>query len=88
MAIKLMGGSMYYKLFKINHMTSNVVGENKESWPQDLSENPCLAFSTSIQAATRMMGRQKCISVSTMAYLNLFKISSPPSFSSSWVKPF
>ncbi|MCZ6522133.1 MAG: hypothetical protein O6848_11620 [Bacteroidetes bacterium] len=38
-----------------------VVGENKESWPQDLSDNPCLAFSTSIQAATRMMGRQKCI---------------------------
>jgi len=41
-------------------MGVKVVGENKESWPQDLLDNPCLAFSTGIEAATRIMGRQKC----------------------------
>jgi len=42
-------------------MGVKVVGENKESWPQDLLDNPCLAFNTRIEAATRMLGRQKCI---------------------------
>jgi len=42
------------------NMGVKVVGENKESWNQDLLDNPCLAFSTRIDAPARIIGRQKC----------------------------
>lgn len=38
-----------------------IVGENKESWPEELRDNPCLGLWVDLEAKKRSLGRKKVV---------------------------
>ena len=44
---------------KFYEMGVNIIGENEESWPNELQQNKCLLFRCDVTAPSRFVGRQK-----------------------------